>query len=410
MGVGAEAQPRDRLDAACRLGEPVERQAAILDCARDRPADALDGLVGEVVAEAEGVGARQRAPARRPPRRRPCPLTARISSASVITSPSKPSSARSSPVEHVAAHRRRRSSSAGTTDVRGHDRLHAGLDRGPERQQRGRERRRSATRQLEVRVLRRVAVAREVLRAGGDAAPLEARARTPRRAVRRAPGRSRTSGRRSRGSSGFEFTSATGREVEVDADRGAESPPIAARDRARSARRRRRRRAPRLPGVRAAASRLEPRDVAALLVDPDQRSGRSARSDAVSAASCSRSRDVVGEEADAAEALPRAGAGSSPAARARESSGTDAGRREPLELAGGHPLHRAGRQPEARSSAGRAGRRSRPGSRSASTPPSAPPQSVSRLVPRKYESQSVSVCFDWSVQQHVGEDELVPGL
>ena len=57
-------------------------------------------------------------------------------------------------------------------------------------------------------------------------------------------------------------------------------------------------------GVRAAAIGLEPRHVAALLVDPDQQvRPRAARSEAVSAASCSRSRDVVGEEADPAEAV-----------------------------------------------------------------------------------------------------------
>ena len=36
------------------------------------------------------------------------------------------------------------------------------------------------------------------------------------------------------------------------------------------------------------------------------------------------------------------------------------------------------------------------------------PQSVWRLVPRKYESQTVTVCFDLVVQEDAGEDVLVP--
>ena len=49
-----------------------------------------------------------------------------------------------------------------------------------------------------------------------------------------------------------------------------------------------------------------------------------------------------------------------------------------------------------RSCAARAGRRRRPGSPSAIEAAINAPQSVWRLEPRKYESQTVTVCFDWS--------------
>src|SRR5712691_9199686 len=48
----------DARDTATRLGEPIECQSARADRVRDRAADALHGLVGEIVAEAEGVGTR----------------------------------------------------------------------------------------------------------------------------------------------------------------------------------------------------------------------------------------------------------------------------------------------------------------------------------------------------------------
>ena len=60
-------------------------------------------------------------------------LTAFISSASASTSPSKPSSSRSSPCDDARAERRGRVVERGDAHVRGHDRLHAGGDRGPER-------------------------------------------------------------------------------------------------------------------------------------------------------------------------------------------------------------------------------------------------------------------------------------
>ena len=150
------------------------------------------------------------------------PLTARISRASVTTTPSKPSSPRrrsvitarlrvpgasSSPVTRMWAVITARTPAldgrAKRQQHRGH-RLVVALD--------GRE--------LEVRVLLGVAVAREVLRAARRLRRSGARPRMPRRGGRRAPGSLPNERTPTIGLSGFVFTSATGSEIEVHAGGG----------------------------------------------------------------------------------------------------------------------------------------------------------------------------------------------
>ena len=101
------------------------------------------------------------------PRRPTVALTAFISSASASTSPSKPSVSRSSPRTMRAAQRRRRVVECGHADMRGHDRLHAGCDRGTERLEARFDVARDG-RKLEMRVLLGRAVTGKVLCARGD--------------------------------------------------------------------------------------------------------------------------------------------------------------------------------------------------------------------------------------------------
>ena len=256
----------------------------------DRAADALDG----VVARGRGRGRARRRPAasaRTAPSSTPTvSARPRISSASVTTSPSKPSSSRSRPVEHAA-----RLSVAGSVverrhdDVRGHDRLTPASIAARNGTQRGLEIALGA-RQLEVRVLRGVAVAREVLRAGGDAAALQARRRTRRTCRATSSGSEPNERMPITGLPGFEFTSAHGSEVEVDpgagaerADRGARPRPSRATSSTTAERR----------GSRGTSCRSP---TSSRVTSPPSSSvetstaGFSARSAAVSAATCSTSR------------------------------------------------------------------------------------------------------------------------
>ncbi len=99
------------------------------------------------------------------------PEIARISSASLSTSPSKPSSLRRTPETIRGLSVAGSVVELGNEEVPGHDALHARLDRRPERKQglsevaRGRRKR-------EMRVDGRVAVAGKVLCTRGDANPL----------------------------------------------------------------------------------------------------------------------------------------------------------------------------------------------------------------------------------------------
>ena len=172
------------------------------------------------------------------------------------------------------------------------------LDRGAERQQRGLLERLD-DRQLVVRVLRGVAVAGEVLRAGGDARALEAADR------RGDVARDELSvGPNERmpitGFCGFVFTSATGAKSRFTPT-SARSAPIAPATRSVSSTSSTAPSAA-LPGIRAAGRDLEPRHVPALLVDPDQDLALRAQH-AGQLAQLLGALDVPAEQDDAAEAL-----------------------------------------------------------------------------------------------------------
>ena len=154
--------------------------------------------------------------------------------------------------------------------------------------------------------------------------------------------------------------------------------------------------------VRAAVLPLEPGDVAALLVDREQQAGerRRERTELIAVA------DVVREEGQPAEAA--FGEAQNPVRRfvPREAR-QQAGRRQPVECGVGHPLTAPAVSPNAifrctirkKITTGIAVR--------VDAAISAP-QSVSRLVPRKYESQTVIVCFCWSFSSRRAIEVLVP--
>ena len=207
----------------------------------------------------------------------------------MTTSPSKPSSPRSSSVEHAAAQRRRRVVEGRHDDVRGHDRLARrrrslrGTAAAPPR---GRPRRAGSSR------CESWAVSPWPGKCFAQAAtwqrwsPATNAAHVPRDERR---DRRRTSGRRSRGSSGFEFTSAHGARSRFTPAR-AQSEPIAGADLGRDAPRRRRRRARGFPGTSCRSP------TSSRVTSPPSSSaetstaGFSARSAAVSSATCSTSR------------------------------------------------------------------------------------------------------------------------
>ena len=144
------------LHAARGLREAVERQPAVPHSVRERLAHTLDRLVRGVVSEAQGVRARGDRP--------DCTLLdpdgvrqPRISSASVTNESVESELVAEEVRQQPPADRRGLLAVGRDDDVGRHDRLDAGVDRGPEGQQRGAE---VSLRpwQLVVRVLRRVAV------------------------------------------------------------------------------------------------------------------------------------------------------------------------------------------------------------------------------------------------------------
>ena len=243
-------------------------------------------------------------------------------------SPSKPSSARSRPERIGLLIVAGASSRPGHEQVAGHHRLDAGGDRGAEREQRRGEVA-ADRRQLAVRVDGRVAVAGKVLRARGDALAL-------------GPGDERRDVTRDELGVGAEAADADHgvarvrvhvrdrREVQVHA--GARQ---LAGDRARDLLRQRHvvdGAEREVAGVRAAVLRLEPRHVAALLVDRDQQLGPLGAEGRRQLGELLGIADVVGEERDPAEpALEPAldPLGHDVPGEARQ----QAGRRLPVELA-----------------------------------------------------------------------------
>ena len=186
--------PRGAADRGDAEAASVRRSSG--NAARPRRRDdAFDRLGAEVVTEAERVGAGRE---RLDGALRSTPtvaLIAFISSASVIATPVKPSSPRStspssaelsvagsSPISRTRMCAVMIAATPASIAARngGSASPRAVVDRG----------------QLEVRVLERVAVTREVLGAGRDATLAGARRRTRPRGGRRAPRPSRTSGRR----------------------------------------------------------------------------------------------------------------------------------------------------------------------------------------------------------------------
>ena len=200
-------------------------------------------------------------------------------------------------VEDLAAHRRGRIAERADDDVRGHDRLDAGTHRRAERRER-RLLERVDDRQLVVRVLRRVAVAGEVLGAGRDARALKSAHRSrhvpPDELAVRAE-RADADDRVER----IRVHVRDGRQVQVDsrlaqirADGGGDAlrqPDVV--DRTERG----------VPGVRAPGRDLEAGHVAALLVDPDEDVAALGAEHARELAELRRALDVPAEEDDSAE-------------------------------------------------------------------------------------------------------------
>src|SRR5262249_16641154 len=287
-----------------------------------------------------------------------------------------------------AAQRRRQVVERGDEDVSRHDRVDAGLDRCAERRERGADVA-GDERQLEMGIGLRVAVSGEMLRARGDAMALEA-------AHERSDVAGNELGARSEGANADHRVLRVlvhvgdGREVEVDpygrqvgADRRRDPfGQLDVVDGAEGA----------VPGVGAAAGDLEPGDVAALLVDSDQRVARPRAHGARQPGE--RVADVEGEGADPAEAVLEA---SKPPPRRlgpREAR-KETARRTALET---HPRTAPAVRPNAMR---RWTMRKKITTRIAVSvaPAIRTPQSMPRLVPVKLESQIVSVCFRWSLSR-----------
>jgi hypothetical protein len=278
-------------------------------------------------------------------------------------------------VKDLAAHRRRHLPERAHHDMCGHDREHAGLDRSAE----GHERlvlEHVHRRKREVRVERRVAVAREVLRAGGDPGCLEAldgcRDMTCDEIAFR-PERANAD----HGVLRVRVDVGDRREVEVDPDAG----KLGAH---------RRRDAPRqldvvdgtesgVPRVRAPTRGLEPRDVTALLVDRDDEVVPFRAQLARQRRELLSALDVPRVEDDAAEPLVETAAHPVRHRRSREPR-KDAARREALEVRRCHALTAPAVRPKA---IFRWTRRKKITTGIAVSVDAAisPPQSVARLVP-----------------------------
>ena len=231
-------------------------------------------------------------------------------------------------------------------------------------------------------------VAGEVLRAGGDAAALRA-------ATNAAAWRATRSGSEPKARepiTGFAgaFTSATGARFQftpTPANSDAIEAAIAS-----STARRRRLRAPRRPDT-SCPFPLEPRNVAALLVDREQEVA-AFRTERRRARRALAGRDVVGEEHDPSAAARQEAAhpvGHVHAWEAREEQAAAS-----AELA--HPRTAPRVSPKAiRRCTSR--KKTITGTAVSVEAAISAPQSVCRLVPRKYESQTVTVCFDWSLSR-----------
>ena len=198
-------------------------------------------------------------------------------------------------------------------------------------------------------------------------------------------GRRRSSARRSPGSSGFVFTSATGARFRFTPAR-ASSPAIAAATSSVSAG------SSTTPSARLPGKEL-PVAASSLVTSPPSSSiatriSRSPRRRAVRAASCSGSRDVVGEERDPAEAaleLSQHPVGHVVAGKARQQAGAG----EPLDVR--HDLTAPAVSPKAIRRC-TSTKKTTTGSAVSVAPAISEPQSVPRSVV-KLASQIVSVCL-----------------
>ena len=172
-GAGAASSPASaRLRAAASASRSAGRRA-VSDGRVQGRLDLGQLRVGVLACRCRAGRSRRRSRARPRPgsRSRRCAPT--MSRASETITPSKPSSPRSTPPRIVARERRRLVGvELRQQHVRRHDGARAGLDRGQERAQLALAQlleRQVDDRQREVRVLRRVAVPGEVLRAHRDA-------------------------------------------------------------------------------------------------------------------------------------------------------------------------------------------------------------------------------------------------
>src|SRR5439155_20956129 len=145
-------------------------------------------------------------------------------------------------------------------------------------------------------------------------------------------------------------------------------------------------------GIGAAGSPFEAGHVAALLVDPEQDLLALGAQRPAERGQLPDRRHVVGEEHDSAASLGQEAARPVRRDRPREAR-EDAGRRERLET---HPFTAPAVSPKAiRRCTSR--KKTTTGIAVSVDAAISAPQSVCRLEPRKYESQTVTVCLDWSL-------------
>ena len=371
-------------DAARRLLEALAREPALADRGDDRRENRFDGVVVHVVADAERVGARSQ-------RAHGALLDADAGTDRAHLErvrdhePVEAELLAKEPGQDPRAERRRSLVERGHDEMCGHHRLHARSDRGAEREQRRLEVARDDG-QADVRVDGGVTVAGEVLRARGDALAL--RSLDERRHV---PGHELRIGAEAAHADhrvvGVRVHVGDGREVHVHAaggepagDRGGDvgRQGGVVDDAERE-----------VAGERAAGGRLQPRHVAALLVDREQDvpglpQPRGQRRELLRVA------DVVGEERDPAEPTleqPEHPVRHVVAGEARE----QAGRRQALDAA--HDLTAPAVSPNAIRRC-TSTKKMTTGTAVSVAPAISEPQSVPRCVV-KFASQIVSVCLSW---------------